>query len=54
VRDLLYNFHIYSDDQLLRLAQEQRVHIGFTVERLPFGNKFNSQRKLSLIFEITL
>ncbi|XP_070855045.1 uncharacterized protein Ir41a [Drosophila suzukii] len=38
VRDLLYNFHIYSDDQLLRLAQEQRVHIGFTVERLPFGH----------------
>ncbi|XP_050745915.1 uncharacterized protein LOC122817878 isoform X6 [Drosophila biarmipes] len=36
VRDLLYNFHTYSDDRLLQLAQEQRVHIGFTVERLPF------------------
>ncbi|XP_050745940.1 uncharacterized protein LOC122817880 [Drosophila biarmipes] len=38
VRDLLYNFHTYSDDRLLQLAQEQRVHIGFTVERLPFGH----------------
>ncbi|XP_043064147.1 uncharacterized protein LOC108089075 [Drosophila ficusphila] len=38
VQDLLLNFHIYSDEQLLRLALEQRVHIGFTVERLPFGH----------------
>ncbi|XP_052854699.1 uncharacterized protein LOC128263665 isoform X2 [Drosophila gunungcola] len=37
-QDLLNNFHIYSDDQLLQLAQEQRVRIGFTVERLPFGH----------------
>ncbi|XP_070069780.1 glutamate receptor ionotropic, delta-1 isoform X2 [Drosophila takahashii] len=35
VRDLLNNFHIYNDDRLLRLAQEQMVRIGFTVERLP-------------------
>ncbi|XP_070069779.1 uncharacterized protein Ir41a isoform X1 [Drosophila takahashii] len=38
VRDLLNNFHIYNDDRLLRLAQEQMVRIGFTVERLPFGH----------------
>uniref|UniRef100_A0A6P4DW15 Uncharacterized protein LOC108037698 n=1 Tax=Drosophila rhopaloa TaxID=1041015 RepID=A0A6P4DW15_DRORH len=38
VQDLLYNFHIYGDDRLLQLAQEQRVRIGFTVERLPFGH----------------
>ncbi|XP_033153063.1 uncharacterized protein LOC117136320 isoform X3 [Drosophila mauritiana] len=38
VKDILYNFHIYSDDELLRLAQDQHVRIGFTVERLPFGH----------------
>ncbi|KAH8272608.1 hypothetical protein KR018_004057, partial [Drosophila ironensis] len=38
VKDLLNNFHIYSDDHLKYLAQEKHVRIGFTVERLPFGH----------------
>ncbi|XP_002138113.2 uncharacterized protein Ir41a [Drosophila pseudoobscura] len=38
VQDLLSNFHIYSDEQLLELAQETQVRMGFTVERLPFGH----------------
>ncbi|XP_032311524.2 uncharacterized protein LOC6493890 isoform X1 [Drosophila ananassae] len=38
VTDLLKNFHIYNDNQLLRFAQENPVRIGFTVERLPFGH----------------
>ncbi|XP_034652841.1 uncharacterized protein LOC117891467 [Drosophila subobscura] len=38
VQDLLSNFHIYSDEQLLRFAQETQVRLGFTVERLPFGH----------------
>ncbi|KAH8320306.1 hypothetical protein KR074_003075, partial [Drosophila pseudoananassae] len=38
VQDLLKNFHIYNDNQLLRFAQEKPVRIGFTVERLPFGH----------------
>ncbi|XP_030560059.1 uncharacterized protein LOC115762095 [Drosophila novamexicana] len=36
VHELLSNFHIYTDDQLLDLAQRERM--GFTVERLPFGH----------------
>ncbi|KAH8236873.1 hypothetical protein KR032_007571, partial [Drosophila birchii] len=38
VHDLLNNFHIYGDEVLLRFAEEQRVSIGFAVERLPFGH----------------
>ncbi|XP_068147451.1 glutamate [NMDA] receptor subunit 1 [Drosophila tropicalis] len=38
VLDLLQNFHIYNDKQLLDLAQDKRVHMGFAVERLPFGH----------------
>ncbi|XP_070135128.1 uncharacterized protein Ir41a isoform X1 [Drosophila bipectinata] len=39
VQDLLKNFHIYNDNQLLNFAQEKPVRIGFTVERLPFGSE---------------
>ncbi|KAM8711688.1 hypothetical protein ACLKA7_012231 [Drosophila subpalustris] len=36
MQDLLSNFHVYSDEQLLHLAHTG--HMGFTVERLPFGH----------------
>ncbi|XP_060658240.1 uncharacterized protein LOC132792781 [Drosophila nasuta] len=36
VQELLINFHIYSDEQLLSMAKTGRM--GFTVERLPFGH----------------
>ncbi|ALC40675.1 Ir41a [Drosophila busckii] len=36
VRELLENFHIYDDHELLVLAH--KANMGFTVERLPFGN----------------
>ncbi|EDW01430.1 uncharacterized protein LOC6559759 [Drosophila grimshawi] len=36
VNELLDNYHTYSDEQLLDLSN--RVRMGFTVERLPFGH----------------
>lgn len=36
MNELLDNFGIYSDDQLMELAQGK--HMGFPVERLPFGS----------------
>ncbi|EDX00750.2 uncharacterized protein Dyak_GE10986 [Drosophila yakuba] len=38
VKEILNNFHIYSDDELLLLAQGEDIRIGFSVERLPFGH----------------
>ncbi|XP_030242073.1 uncharacterized protein LOC108654801 [Drosophila navojoa] len=36
MNELLDNFGVYSDEQLLELAQSKRM--GFTLERLPFGH----------------
>lgn len=36
MNELLGNFRIYSDEELMELAQSKRM--GFTLERLPFGS----------------
>ncbi|XP_037928518.1 uncharacterized protein LOC119662936, partial [Teleopsis dalmanni] len=36
VRDILKNFHIYTDEELTQFALEGKI--GITVERLPFGH----------------